>query len=124
MDFLDTEWCIDAVSRCSMNTSTQFYGGHSYRCRSLSAGTLPYGVFTLPASDSDANGDTDSYTEKDTMDTNEMAPRSVLHGYRTHLSQPRFQSRSMETHPNIIIKPKSLCLGIGIGIGISVGHCK
>ena len=42
----------------------------------------------------DADVDTDSCTEKVTMNVTEIAPRSVLNGLTTHLSWPRSQSRS------------------------------
>ena len=53
-----------------------------------------YGVFTLADSDSYADTDTDSCTEKAPIDINRLAPRSMLNGYRTHLSQPRSRLRS------------------------------
>ena len=113
MDVLDSESCIDAVSRCSINTSTQFCTGH------FDPSPL-WSVYIAPP-DSDANGDTDSCTEKTTMGANGMALGVVLNGHRTHLSRPRSQSRSVETYPNITIKPNSLCLSLGIGTGIDVG---
>ena len=48
-------------------------------------------MFTLPDSDSHVDADTYSYTEKVTMDVNGMELRSVLNGYRTHLSRSRVQ---------------------------------
>ena len=52
---------------------------------------LFYGVFTFPGTDSDADIDADSCTKKVTVDVNGMALRSVLNGYRTHLSRSRVQ---------------------------------
>ena len=50
-------------------------------------------VFTLPEYDSYGDANSDSCTEKVTIDGNGMPWWSVLNGYRTHLSQPRPRSR-------------------------------
>ena len=51
-------------------------------------------MFILRDSDSYADANVDSCTEKVIMDVNGMAPRLVLNGCRTNLFQPRSQSRS------------------------------
>ena len=50
----------------------------------------------LHDTDSHANIDTDSCTEKVTMDVNGMALRCMLNGYRTHLSRSRSGRNSSE----------------------------
>ena len=74
-------------------------------------------MFTLPDSDSYANADTDSCTEKATMDVNGIALRSVLNPSTVGLSPA-----PVETLPKIIIKPNSLYLGTGLEIGVR--QCK
>ena len=66
--------------------------------------------------DSCANADTNSRTEKVTMDVNGMALRLVLNGYSPYLPQPRSWSKSSGNISEHIIKLNSLFHSIGIGL--------
>ena len=53
-----------------------------------------------------------------------LIPKNVLRSYKPICLSLGLGPGQVETLPNIIIKPNSLCLSTGIGLGIGVEQCK